>query len=60
MAKMIVELSEDEVEQAVREWAEKHHGLKVGRFIFDAHEKRIGNGPHETKVHVPYVKFETS
>lgn len=58
MAKMTVEMTTEEVKQAVTEWAEKHHGLRVKRVDYGAPMEWRGCGPHESQAPAPYVKFE--
>lgn len=58
MAKMTVEMNADEVKQAVIEWAEKHHGMKVRSVDYSASMEWRGHGMAEKQMPVPKVSFE--
>ena len=62
MPKMTVELTDDEVRQAIVGWALKAHGMSVdpAKVSITTQEAWRGQGPMEERYHRPVVKFETS
>ena len=54
---MTVEMDENEVKQAIIEWAEKHHGMKASNVNYSARMEYRGHGMSENEVPVPYVEF---
>ena len=57
MAKIKVTMERGEIEKAIREWAEKHHGLSPKDIIISTRKEWRRNGTNEYQEDVVDVTF---